>query len=230
MKATDYEEKHINPNIEAKVSFAAAPAVDAALKHLDQGDAYIAERRLRTYLAKSPNDTNALLALIQVYQTLANFEQLNMAYGRLVRIHLTNQDKEAALYTYDNLLSSFPDNKIEPRIPARDWLTICEYLRERQMTREAGVEYERLVRTHPDDPMAGKAAVQGGEASLAANDVERAMRLFSTATELSLPTALANRAAMGLERCEKILSHRPSWTKRPPKADEFSPQMEEEKA
>jgi membrane associated rhomboid family serine protease len=230
MKATNYEEKVINPNIEAKVSFAAAPAVDAALKHLDQGDAYIAERRLRTYLSKAPDDTNALLALIQVYQTLANFDQLNMAYARLIRIHLTNQDKEAALYAYDNLLSAFPDHKVEPRIQARDWLTICEYLRERQMTREAGVEYERMVKHHPDDPLAGKAAVQGGEASLAANDVERAMRMFSIATQLSLPTALANRATMGVERCEKILSHRPSWTKRAPRADEFSPKMEEEKA
>jgi membrane associated rhomboid family serine protease len=230
MKATSYEEKHINPNIEAKVSFAAAPAVDAALKHLDQGDAYVAERRLRTHLSKAPDDTNALLALIQVYQTLANFDQLNMAYGRLIRIHLTNQDKEAALYAYDNLLSAFPDHKVEPKIQARDWLTICEYLRERQMTREAGVEYERLVKHHPDDQLAGKAAVQGGEASLAANDVERAMRMFTFATELSLPTSLANRATMGLERCEKILSHRPSWTKRAPRADEFSPKMEEEKA
>jgi len=230
MKLTKAEETYINPKIEAKVSFTAAPAVNTALKFLDAGDHAAAERTLRTHLAKSPSDTNALLALIQVHQSVGNLEQLNSAYARLIRIHLNEQDKEAALYAYDTLLSAFPDNKVEPRIVARDWVTICEYLRERQMTREAGVEYERLVKACPDDPLAGKAAVQGGEASLAAGDVERALRMFKFAVELGLPTALANRADMGFERAEKIYNSRPSWTRQPPKKPDFEMHTAEDKA
>jgi hypothetical protein len=229
MKLTKTEENYINPKIEAKVSFSAAPAVNNALQLLDQGDAASAERMLRGHLASQPNDTNALLALIQVHQATANFSQLNSAYARLIRIHLSAQDKEAALYAYDSLLSAFPDDKIDPRIPPRDWLAICEYLRERQMTREAGVEYERLVMAFPDDALTGKAAVQGGEAALAANDVERALRLFRVAQDApSLPVALANRAEMGVERCETIINHRPNWQKKPPKKEEYGRQIEEE--
>ena len=229
IKATRTEEKYLDPMIEAKVSFSAAPAVNSAMKLLDQGETASAERMLRGHLAKEPNDTNALLALIQVHQKTSNFDQLNGAYARLIRIHLASDDKEAALYAYDSLLSAFPDDRVEPKIPVRDWLTICEYLRERQMTREAGVEYERLVKMFPDDALAGKAAVQGAEASLAAADSERALRMFKFAQSLSLPTALANRAAMGLERCEKILNSRPAWQTRPvkPRAD-FGRQLEEE--
>ena len=47
MKATRYEEEHINPKIEAMVSFSAAPAVNQALEALDRGDAVMAERKLR---------------------------------------------------------------------------------------------------------------------------------------------------------------------------------------
>jgi membrane associated rhomboid family serine protease len=228
MKATKYEENYINPSIEAKVSFSAAPSVNTALKLLDQGDPFAAERTLRTHLSREPNDTNALLALIQVYQSLNNFDQLNAAYARLIRIHLNEHDKEAALYAYDSLLSAFPDDKVDPRIPVRDWLTICEYLRERQMHREAGVEYERLCRIFPDDALSGKAAVQGGEASMSAGDVERALRLFRFAQQLSLPTALMNRVEMGMERCEKIISHRPVWTNKPSHAPEFVRPNEDE--
>ncbi|HMG34735.1 MAG TPA: rhomboid family intramembrane serine protease [Blastocatellia bacterium] len=224
------EEKYIDPKIESKVSFEAAPAVSTALRFLDSADPQAAERALRTHLVKQPNDTNALLALIQVYQAANNFSQLNSAYARLIRVHLSEQDKEAALYAYDSLLSAFPDDKIEPQLPARDWLTICEYLRERQMTREAGVEYERMVRACIADPLAGKAAVQGGEASLAAGDVERALRLFKAACELSLPTSLANRADMGFERAQKILNSRPSWTKQPPKKQDYGRHLDEEEA
>jgi uncharacterized protein HemY len=147
MKVTKYEEQHINPKIEAMVSFSAAPAVTQALEALDKGDAVTAERKLRAHLSKQPNDTNALLAAIQVYQQSTNFERLNAMYGRLIRQHLANEDREAALYAYDSLLSAFPDDNVAPRIPVRDWISICEYLRESDLNREAAVEYERLVIT-----------------------------------------------------------------------------------
>jgi len=213
MKLTKYEEEHINPRIEAMVSFSAAPAVTLALEALDKGDALMAERKLRAHLTKQPNDTNALLAAIQVYQQSGNFDRLNAMYGRLIRLHLSNQDREAALYAYDSLLSAFPDDNVAPRIPARDWLSICEYLRESDMNNEAAVEYERLLDACPDDPLAPRAAVQGGEVALFVADVDRAYKLFQKAEAMNAPEPYGARARMGIEKCTRILETRPQWTR-----------------
>ena len=211
MKYTKYEEEHINPKIEAMVSFSAAPAVNQALEALDKGNAELAEKKLRAHLSKEPNDTNAMLAAIQVYQQTLNFDRLNSMSARLIRHHLANNDREAALYAYDSLLSAFPDDNVAPKIPARDWLAICEYLRESDMNREAAVEYERLVNSCPDDPLLGRAAVQGGEAALFMSEVERALKLFKKAEAIRAGEPYGSRARIGIEKCNKILELRPKW-------------------
>src|SRR5215813_2160975 len=215
MKYTKYEEKHINPKIEAMVSFSAAPAVNQALEALDKGNAEMAEKKLRAHLSKDPNDTNAMLAAIQVYQQTLNFDRLNSMSARLIRHHLANNDREAALYAYDSLLSAFPDDNVAPKIPARDWLAICEYLRESDMNREAAVEYERLVNSCPDDPLLGRAAVQGGEVALFVSDVDRALKLFKRAEAIRAGEPYGSRARMGIEKCNKILELRPKWGGKP---------------
>jgi membrane associated rhomboid family serine protease len=211
MKATRYEEEHINPKIEAMVSFSAAPAVNQALEALDKGNVEMAEKKLRAHLSKQPNDTNAMLAAIQVYQQTANFDRLNSMSARLIRHHLANNDREAALYAYASMLSAFPDDNVAPKIPARDWLAICEYLRESDMNREAAVEYERLVNSCPDDPLLGRAAVQGGETALFVSDVDRALKLFKRAEAIRAAEPYGARARMGIEKCNKILALRPKW-------------------
>jgi membrane associated rhomboid family serine protease len=216
MKATKTEETYINPKIEAKISFSAAPAVTQAIDLLDRGEVPMAERKLRAHLAKQPDDTNGLLALIQVYQKVNNFDQLNAMYGRLIRVHLSKNDKEAALYAYDNLLSALPDNDVAVRIPARDWVSICDYLREAGLNREAGVEYERFVDAYPDDPLASHAAVQGGEAALITADTKRALKLFEIAEAMNLTGPLASRAVVGADKCRRILAASPKWTKKEP--------------
>jgi len=214
MKLTGFEENHINPKIEAKVSFSAAPAVTSALEALDKGDALTAEKKLRGHLARHPDDINALLTAIHVYQQTSNFDQLNAMYGRLIRHHLANQDKEAALYAYDGLLSAFPEDKVAPKIPSRDWMQICEYLQESGLNREAGVEYERLVNAWADDRLVPRAAVQGGEAALGAHDVDRALSLFQKAEAANPPEPYAARAQVGAEKCKRILDARPDWASR----------------
>jgi len=213
MKLTKYEEQHINPRIEAMVSFSSAPAVTEALEALDKGDAVTAEKRLRAHLSKQPNDTNGLLAAIQVFQHTANFDRVNSMYARLIRLHLASGDKEAALYAYDGLLSAFPDNNVAPRIPARDWIVICEYLQEAGMNKEAAVEYERLVNTCPDDPVLTQAAVQGGEVALLNHDASRALRMFGKAEAANAVGTLAERAQAGIEKCQRILELQPKWAK-----------------
>lgn len=229
MKFTKYEEEHINPKIEAMVSFSAAPAVSQALEALDKGDAVMAERKLKAHLSKQPDDTNALLAAIQVYQQSENFDRLNAMYARLIRQHLANQDREAALYAYDSLLSAFPDNNVAPKIAVRDWISICEYLRESDMNREAAVEYERLVKACPDDPLTARAAVQGGEVALFVADVDRALKLFLKAEQLKAPEPYGARARMGIEKCNRILELRPKWSRPGPKPQASANKVDEPK-
>src|SRR5262245_38786569 len=165
---------------------------------LDRGEIALAERKLKGHLAQNPNDVSAILALIQVYEKVHDLRQLNGLYARVIRHHLERGDKEAAVYAYDGLLSSFPDNKVEVRIPAEDWIVICDYLRQLGMIREAAVEYERLITAHPGDTSAVRACVDGGEAALDVNDVERALRLFEQGLSLYPPPPLASRIAMGI--------------------------------
>lgn len=218
MKATKAEEKYIHPKIEAKVSFSAAPVVTQALGVLDKGDSVAAERMLKSNLIKSPNDVDLIMALIQIYQHTSNYDQLNAMYGRLIRHHLSKQDKEAALYAYDNLLSSFPDNHLDVRIPSRDWLAVCEYLVEVNMVKEASVEYERLANTYTDDPLTVRVCVQGGEAALAVHDNQRALRLFEKAQKIGSFSGFSSRVAAGLDKCKLRLNNRPNWATNPPKA------------
>jgi membrane associated rhomboid family serine protease len=214
MKVTRIEELYLNPLIESKISFSAAPAITQALEALDGGDALTSERKLMAHLVKNPDDTNAMLTAVQVFQRTSNFEKLNGMYGRLIRLHLKRGDKEAALYAYDSLLSAFPDDNVAPRIPASDWLALCEYLRESGMNREAAVEYERLVKACPDDPLASLAAVKGGEAALFASDVDRALWMFEKAESLKVSEPYASRAHTGIEKCNRIMEQRPKWAKR----------------
>ncbi len=215
MKASKIEETHIHPKIEAKLTFSAAPAITQALDSLDKGGVSEAERILKTQLMKSPGDLDVILALIQVYQRSSNFDQLNQMYGRLIHHHLAKQDREAALIAYDNLLSSFPDNHIDPRIPVRDWIVVCEYLTELNMNREASVEYERLVKAHPDDPSVVRACIQGGEAAFLANEVRRALDLFEKAKSFNPPAGFSSRIESGIEKCRKRLDNLPKWAKEP---------------
>jgi membrane associated rhomboid family serine protease len=230
MKMTKYEEEHINPKIEAMVSFSAAPAVTEALEFLDNGDPVMAERKLRAHLGKHPNDTNALLAAIQLYQQTSNFDRLNSISARLIRLHLADGDKEAALYAYDGLLSAFPDNAVAPRLPARDWIVICEYLRESEMNKEAAVEYERLVNCCSDDPVLTRAAIQGGEVALLNHDVDRAFRMFEKAKAANPIGGLGERAHTGIEKCQRILEQRPNWNKKPRQPQSHAVFVEDQKS
>jgi membrane associated rhomboid family serine protease len=222
LKTTQVEEKHINPKIEAKVSFSASPHVTQALEMLDKGLVEIAERKLKTELAKKPDDPNTLLALVQVYQRTLNYAQVNAIYARLIRYHFAHQDKEAALYAYDALLTALPDEEVKPEIPVRDWLAICEYLRESDMVKEAAVEYERLVKSCPNESMVVSACVLGGEAALQVHDNARALRLFETAEALRPGDGYASRVMNGIDKAKKRLDHRPTWTKQGVKTPEVA--------
>ena len=214
VKSLKVEERFINPKIEAKVSFAVAPVVNEALEILDKGDVSAAESRLKVHLAKNQSDPNAIMALIQVYQRKLDYEKLNHAYAQLIRLHLANGDREAALYAYDGLLSSYPDGaEIKVRLPIRDWLSLCDYLHESGMDKEAAVEYERLANAFPDDPATMRAYQQGGECAMSVLDDERALRLLECAKARRPVDPVASRIEANLQKVQSRLLQRPAWTK-----------------
>lgn len=227
IKLTKYEELHINPRIEAMVSFSAAPAVTEALEALDKGDTLMAEKKLRSHLAREPNDTNAMMAAIQVFQTTSNFDRLNTMYARLIRHHLASGDKEAALYAYESLLSAFPENNVTPRIGAGDWISICEHLKASDLNREAAVEYERFVNACPDDPLVSRAAVDAGEVALSVSDSDRALRMFQKAEAMHVMEPYAERARIGIEECNRIAEIRGKWAKHPRSVQDSDPAIED---
>lgn len=210
LKAAQTEEKYIHPKIEAKVSFSATPVVTESLELCDRGAVEQAESKLKFHLSRDPEDVSALMALIQVYQKAVDYEGMNSAYSRLIRYYLARRDKEAALYAYDGLLSSFPDDAININLPIRDWLSVCEYLRELEMDREASAEYERLVSAHPDDHLTLRACVQGGESALSAKLYERSLRMFEKARSMNPPAHLLLRIEKGIESCRPNIFKRPA--------------------
>lgn len=209
LKASKIEETYITPNIENKISFAAAPALTEAFEHLDRGELPMAERKLQAHLYRLPNDVEAMMVLVQVYQRSENYDAVNQTYTRVIRQHLAQGDKEAALYAYDGLLSSFPENAVNPKLPVRDWMMICEYLREIEMLEAASVEYERLAKTCPEDPLAIRAIIQGGETANLAKDYSRAMRLFEMARQMNPTEAYQIRIQAGINKCHGHLQPQP---------------------
>jgi membrane associated rhomboid family serine protease len=208
IKLFKVEEKHINPKIEAKIAFYLSPKIASALDLLDKGEEKEAEKRLKALLSSYPRNPEILMALVQVYERTKNFVQLNETYASLIRQHLESGDKEAGLYAYDNLLLAFPDNKIEPNLPPRDWLVLCEYLEELDMKHEASVEYERLANFCPDDDFKLRACAQGGEVALATGDWPRAIRLFEQIASKSAQDSFAARARLGLEQAQWQMNRR----------------------
>jgi membrane associated rhomboid family serine protease len=229
MSLTKLEHDHINQKIEAKVTFAASQTVSEALEAFDKGEIAIAERKLKAHITAYPEDINCILALIQVYQRMLNYSQLNMMYGRLIKHHMAAGDMEAALYAYDGLLSCFPDNHVDVRIPIKDWLAICDYLNESRMYREAAVEYERLSTAYPDDGAAVPACVQGGEAALLTHDNARAERLFKKASSMAPPLHLMARIEAGLDKCRLRNTGKLTFVKETPKPPPITKSLDDGK-
>ena len=211
LKASRLEEKVLNPKIESKITFSGSTAVAEALELIDRGDLTGAETRLHSILARNPDDVDAVLGLIQVHQRTGAYNQLNSLYGRVIRHHLAHGDKEAALYAYDALLCAAPEGQESVQIPARDWFTICEYLKSSGLCKEASVEFERLAYAWPDTPFAGRACLQGGDAALATNNYSQALKLFRFGASLNSAGPLASKIEAALSACEEKIAGLPAW-------------------
>ena len=222
LKSSKIEEKYISPNIEGKISFAVSPVLTQVFEHLDKGEVMMAERKLQTYLEQNQQDIEAMMLMIQVYQKSEKYAALNEMYGRVIRLYLAQGNKEAALYAYDGLLSSFPENAVNPKLPVRDWMAICEYLREIDMVEAASFEYERLAKTCPEDPLAIRACIQGGEAAISVSNYSRAVNLFELARKMNPSEAYQMRIYAGLNKCHGYMETQ-AKAQKPQPQQQFSP-------
>jgi hypothetical protein len=193
----------------------ANPAVTNALSVLQQGDTAQAEFMLRNYLFQNPYDVKAIKALLRVYQRAGDHKQLKEISVWLIGYALSMGDKDTAIQTYRNLLFTSHRHEIELQLPAQEWMTLCDLIRKLGMNREAGIECEMLALAHPDTMIATRACVQGGEASLAANDTTRALRLFEMVLSKNMSNAYEERARRGIDACHRASSSRTEWAESP---------------
>lgn len=162
-KGLKIEDRILKPAIDSKVEFGAVQAVRDALSAMDRGAFDDAERMLLRYAATAPKDVTASLALVQVYEHSGKTAKVREIYSRLIQQYLDLGEKEAALFAYDNLLSTFGNEKPALSIPPRQWMMVCDSLVEREMLREAAVEYRRLAAHYPQQPFAIKALLNSGD-------------------------------------------------------------------
>ena len=200
---TGVERRLINPRIEGKVSFSAAPAVSQALDLLENGEVVLAERRLRTHVAAHPDDVEGVMALIQVYQRTRDHVNLNLMTSRLVTYYLGSGDKRQALAAYQSLVAAVGGNREYIKLAVREWFMLCEFLERSGRLVEAVAEYEWLAACHPGATTALRAYVKGGEAAVQAGDFQSASGLFHLAEQIGLPPGFESRVRQGLEVCQK---------------------------
>lgn len=193
----------------------ANPTVTTALAMLQQGETARAEFMLRSYLAQNPYDIKAIKAILRVYQRTGDHKQLKDISVWLIGYTLASGDKETAAHTYRNLLFASHRDEIELRLPAQDWMTLCDLIRKLGMHREASIECEIMALAHPDTMLAMRACVQGGEAALAINDTTRAVRLFEMALAKNMSNAYEERARRGIDACHSDSSSHAEWLENP---------------
>lgn len=187
------------------------PAVTNALALLQQGEIAQAEYMLRNYLADNPYDVRGIKALLRVFQRAGDHKQLKDISLWFIEYSLASGDKDNAAQTYRNLLFAINRDDIELRLPAQDWMTLCDSIRKIGMHREASIECEMMALAYPDTMLAMRACVQGGEAALAINDMTRAMRLFEMALAKNMSNAYEERARRGLDACRNASHSATEW-------------------
>jgi membrane associated rhomboid family serine protease len=198
--------------------------VRRAIQILDKGDIQLAARKLLAVIEKNPNDVEAIEALIKLYQRISDYEQVKSCFIKLIQHHLSQGNKSAALQSYKTLLSMFPRQEDKPVLPVYEWMLLCDFMRQTGLSGVASFEYERLANAYPDTPNAVRACVQGGEAALIAQDINRAFRLFEISLTMNPVEAFEIRARRGIEKCNMVRSESPIARQSPATFDAVNPQ------
>jgi membrane associated rhomboid family serine protease len=205
LKNTSLLKPKLNEEAAFYHSYYKSVEVRRALEILERGDIQLAGRKLLAILERNPGDIEALEAITKLYIRICDYQQVKQCFIRLIQYHLSQGDKHGALQGFRNLLTLFPDDDEKPILPVYEWMQLCDYSRQCGLLPLALAEYERLAIAYPNTPNAVKAFVQGGEAALAAEDVHRAYRLFTSSLMMCPGEAFELRALRGIEKCSLVM-------------------------
>jgi membrane associated rhomboid family serine protease len=204
MKKTQLLQPKIDEEAAFYKSYYKSMEVRRAIEILDRGDIQLAARKLFTIVQKNPNDIEALEAVTKLYVRICDYQQVKVCVTRLIQFHLAQGDKQTAMQSYKTLLSMFPNDTDKPILPVYEWMLLCDCMRQSGLTVVASLEYERLGLAYPNTPHAVKAFIQGGEASLIAQDTRRAYNLFAMSLMMCPSEAFEMRALRGIEKCSLV--------------------------
>jgi membrane associated rhomboid family serine protease len=202
------ESRYLTPGIEALVSFDKSHVVNEALDNLNNGDAAAALPRLQMRLQARPDDVNTMYALAQAYYQLGHRPEMVALFHQMIRLHLKAGNREAALDAYGTLLETYAEGERKDPLPAREWMILCDFLKEQNRLEEAAGEYEKLANAYPDQPFAAKALISAAELQLQhLNEREHARDLFHRAAGMHIASsAWRSRIAAGLVQIDNSRS------------------------
>jgi membrane associated rhomboid family serine protease len=166
-------------NVGRASSFGTGNAIHEAVAHLQEGEHDEAIRKLKQRLDAVPNDEKACLALAKVYGEIGLRTAEIAAYVRLIHVLMQKNRLNDALQAYVAVTETYRADEPPLRLPARDWLLLCDHLLSRDMLREAVGEYEKLGLAYPGEPVANEALVRAAELRLQLGEYEYAANIYA---------------------------------------------------
>ena len=106
-------------------------------------------------------------------------------FFQVIRFQLKVGNRDAALNAYGAMLDSYGEGETPDPLPAREWMMLCDYLKELKMPAEAAGEYEKLATFYPDQQFTARALICAAELRLQTEDRDRARELFQRAADLA---------------------------------------------
>jgi membrane associated rhomboid family serine protease len=202
------ELRFLTPQVEAQVSFDKSHIVSEALDKLNSGDAAAALPRLQMRLQMKPDDVETMYALAQAYCQLGRRSEMVALFHQIIRLQLRAGNRDAALSAYGTLLDTYAEGEQPEPLPPREWMRLCDYLKETERPEAAASEYARLAEAYPDQAYAVRALICAAELYLHhLNESERARTLFRrAASHATASPAWRSRIAAGLVQIESSRS------------------------
>ncbi len=166
-------------NVGRASSFGTGNAIHEAVAHLQEGEHDEAIRKLKQRLDAVPTDEKACLALAKVYGEIGQRTAEIAAYVRLIHVLMQKNRLNDALQAYVAVTETYRPDEPPLRLPARDWLLLCQHLASREMLREAVGEYEKLGLAYPGEAVANEALVRAAELRLQLGEYEYAANIYA---------------------------------------------------
>ena len=169
--------------IESKVSWTADPAIVQATEKLEKNDLNGALMIIQDYLKGHPQSVEGYTILHQVYWRKNDVPGYRDAIAKLIQLHLSAHNHEAAWQEYQDFKNSGGD-----KLPAATWLELGRSAEGKGNLEQAVEEYAGLAAAFPNERPALLALLSAGRLSLKnLNRPADALRFYQTAEKSPVP-------------------------------------------